>query len=196
MKFCSYVMNEVKIWAMKKYSLLFLFFFLLFPLGVGRGMDARMTNDLSSILEESYAMDHSGSYTAFAESGFFKDRSGGIPYSSDSIFFDQQDKANSAASGTYFNENLGDKMKLYPNPVSDRLNIRYILYEDCELILNIYDMQGKLVLSRNYLESAGNIEIKLDLDALDSGSYIIKIYQAGYPKDGLHSATKKIMKLP
>ena len=181
---------------MKKYSLLYLFFFLLFPQGVGRGIDAQMINDPFFIINERYNPDYSNNRTAFTELSFYKDRSGSIPYSSDSLLFDQNEKANSATSGTVFYENLGDKMKLYPNPVYDRLSIRYILYEDCELILKIYNTQGKVVLSKNYMEAPGIIEFKLDLEHLDSGTYILKIYQEGYPQDGLHSASKKIVKLP
>lgn len=180
---------------MKKYSLIYLLFFLLFPLGEGRGIDANMINDPFFIIGESYNMDYLNNYSAFIDHSFYKDRSGDIPYSSDSIFFDQNIKTNSAASGTYFNENIGDKMTIYPNPVVDILSIRYTLYEDCELILKIYNTQGKVVLSRNYMKAQGIIEVKLDLEQLDSGTYILQIYQNGYPQDGLHSATKKVIKL-
>lgn len=72
-----------------------------------------------------------------------------------------------------------DKFKIYPNPISDILNIELSFNEKIQEI-NIYSMEGKLILTGN--------EVKLNMETLLPGNYIVKI------KTSKEEYTKKIIK--
>ena len=81
-------------------------------------------------------------------------------------------------------ENLNDlKMVVYPNPFNDNITI---IVEDLDTYkINIFDMQGKLILKENY--PATN-KIDMNLKSLPKGQYIIQIQN----QDQI--ITKKIVK--
>ena len=65
-------------------------------------------------------------------------------------------------------------VKLYPNPVKDYLKVKYILPNCSEpQSLQIYNIEGKLVLEQSIMEEMGSERI--DVSNLDSGVYILQI---------------------
>jgi hypothetical protein len=76
------------------------------------------------------------------------------------------------------NENLSSgietNVSIYPNPTNSELNIQ-LQYSDSETILEIKDISGKLILSKNVLHSENE---KLDLSKYDSGIYFLNIKSA------------------
>lgn len=64
--------------------------------------------------------------------------------------------------------NLVSKIELYPNPVSDVVNIKGELFIDSVFV---YDLTGKVVFSQN----VSNYEVSLNISGLSSGTYITKI---------------------
>lgn len=53
-----------------------------------------------------------------------------------------------------------------------------------------------MVYNTTYLTEEGSNEMKLNLNFLEAGSYIIEVYEKGKPDDGLHRSAMKMLKLP
>jgi hypothetical protein len=72
----------------------------------------------------------------------------------------------------------GDKLSVFPNPITEEMNVRYFLDEESDTRVEITDVAGRIVYSLNTGEqSEGEHEIKLTRsDAmLPSGIYIFKL---------------------
>ncbi|PLX23500.1 MAG: hypothetical protein C0597_00930, partial [Marinilabiliales bacterium] len=71
-----------------------------------------------------------------------------------------------------------DKIKLYPNPTSDRLFIEIDFdYED--LKMEIISISGQLILNKE-IESHGNSKEEVDLSEYPKGIYFIRIYNGDF----------------
>jgi hypothetical protein len=75
---------------------------------------------------------------------------------------------------------LEDGIAIYPNPVSDLLNVSFDLSSTQELSFTITDLLGKIVYSGMEKE-VRNKGIRLNLSDLPSGVYFIKIYIGDKP---------------
>jgi hypothetical protein len=77
--------------------------------------------------------------------------------------------------------NLGDALKLYPNPVHDELHVGIKLPADLTspgpLTLSITTLEGKLVLQQQVPTSAAG-EVVLDVSSLSSGMYSVHLSDA------------------
>lgn len=82
-------------------------------------------------------------------------------------------------------ENELNKFKLYPNPVKDIVNIKFNTPSNNKIDLNVYDIQGNLVL--NTVKYLQNNRTLLNLENLKSGVYFLKAY------DGESELTKKLI---
>lgn len=69
------------------------------------------------------------------------------------------------------NLSLSD-FKIYPNPVKSVLNISAKLPE---LNVQLYDMQGKLILSKNIKRKSASDIFGLDMNSIKKGNYILSI---------------------
>ena len=68
--------------------------------------------------------------------------------------------------------------KLYPNPASDVLNIALTLPQAGEVTLELYDLSGRVVSSKNIQAvSAGELSEKLDVSGLANGVYTLRATQ-------------------
>lgn len=80
---------------------------------------------------------------------------------------------NSQPNCTFLNTNnfgLESKIKIYPNPIENELNIEAL--EDFEnLKINLYDFNGKLILSKTINDNS----LKINTSNLNSGIYLISI---------------------
>ena len=88
------------------------------------------------------------------------------------------------------NASAGNKIKAYPNPFSDRINLELTVAKPGNISLDIYDLAGKNVQTNSFGRySAGKYNITVDCSSIPAGSYLIHINIAGT------SAYSKIMKI-
>ncbi len=77
------------------------------------------------------------------------------------------------------NLNIGTTVKLWPNPVNDKLNIRYSGKFQPEINVEVCDVMGKRVSSEIFRNISDNHEISLNTESLRTGIYICRISAAG-----------------
>ena len=68
----------------------------------------------------------------------------------------------------------GGTMTLYPNPAGDRINVEYQGIH-ADQILQVYDMQGRLVLERKESTVNNLLKSTIDLSNFRSGAYMVRI---------------------
>lgn len=70
---------------------------------------------------------------------------------------------------------------LYPNPTSDYLNVVYYNQDNSsnKTDLQIFDMNGRIVLDQSYTEIESTVGIVLDVSNFGNGMYYIRIIQEG-----------------
>lgn len=78
-----------------------------------------------------------------------------------------------------------DNYKLYPNPATNIVNLKFNQSLDNEIEINVFSIQGKLVI--NTTKQLQNKSSQLDISSLKSGLYFLKI------SDGEHTSTKKLI---
>ncbi len=78
-----------------------------------------------------------------------------------------------------------DNFILYPNPAKDLVSINFNEVLSENMSISIFDIQGKLVLSKKSLDLDN--EASLDISNLESGMYFVKL------KNGQQLATKKLI---
>ena len=66
---------------------------------------------------------------------------------------------------------LGDIVKVYPNPVKDVLNINVGSHQIKNV--NIYDVNGRLILENNINHHSSNVQLKIP--QIKSGIYLLSI---------------------
>lgn len=72
----------------------------------------------------------------------------------------------------YFNEK---SIAVYPNPVNNALNLRFISNETDNYLITVLDLSGKVLITENKATSEGNSKIILDVSSLNSGLYFIRM---------------------
>lgn len=82
---------------------------------------------------------------------------------------------------------FGNKINVFPNPVSDVVNVKYDLEVE-KLVISLYSISGKLLKQRNINDTQSGIT-NLNLSMLPSGYYVITISGDNF------NITKKIIKL-
>lgn len=65
-------------------------------------------------------------------------------------------------------------LEVYPNPVSDLMNLKYTNYTNQNLAYKIYDAAGKLIETKNISGS----QTLIDMCTFVSGTYFIKVFSA------------------
>ncbi|MEZ5195620.1 MAG: T9SS type A sorting domain-containing protein, partial [Bacteroidales bacterium] len=80
------------------------------------------------------------------------------------------------------------KISLYPNPASNDLSVSFDLVSKSDVVMSVYDLSGKLVISNVYGSlSAGQQNLKLNINTLTRGTYIVRMTA------GSKSATSKLI---
>ena len=64
---------------------------------------------------------------------------------------------------------------IYPNPVSEALNIEFNNLVNAKTTLAVFDATGRVVLSQNIALTTGKQQMKINTDKFPSGFYLIKI---------------------
>lgn len=81
------------------------------------------------------------------------------------------DKAKSALDPNTSMSNLA----IFPNPVSNQLNIKYSLDSEEVISYQIFDITGKIILSESTTQAAGNVEHHIPVHHLAKGFYVLRI---------------------
>ena len=68
---------------------------------------------------------------------------------------------------------------LYPNPVQGMLNIRLTAASSDNVQAEVYDLNGRQMMSRSFRAFAGQQTLALDMSRLGNGSYLVKISFGG-----------------
>ncbi len=86
---------------------------------------------------------------------------------------------NLAFSGTVagLNETSGsiNSISLYPNPAKSNININYELKKNSSVTIEVYSVEGKLMLKRNVGEVVGNQNTPIDISTFEKGTYLTSI---------------------
>lgn len=96
------------------------------------------------------------------------------------ILFDSFDLTVDGNSSVGINEllNREEAISFYPNPASDKLNIRFNNNMEGVAAVNIFDMNGKLVSSEN-LSNVFNSTYSFNTNTLENGLYNVQIQNNG-----------------
>jgi hypothetical protein len=70
-------------------------------------------------------------------------------------------------------------ISVYPNPASGDLHIIVPGWKSENTILMLYDLMGRIVLTRNFGKGTSEKDIVVDISSLNSGLYILKVIAAG-----------------
>ncbi|MCK5855945.1 MAG: PKD domain-containing protein [Bacteroidales bacterium] len=73
------------------------------------------------------------------------------------------------------NSSKSMSIKTYPNPVENNLNIAINMEKSSRVSVEIFNLAGQLIISNNYDLQAGAQTLRINLNDLAKGSYILKI---------------------
>lgn len=77
---------------------------------------------------------------------------------------------------TYEAHQEEQKIKIFPNPANNRINIQTYLRSNTNVILEVYDIQGRLLRSKDINNHFGaETAFSLDISALTSGLYLLRL---------------------
>lgn len=82
----------------------------------------------------------------------------------------------------------GVEFTLYPNPVSEILNIDLSAAYDCELRIDLFDNLGKILLTIK--KSKKQQSVQIELSGFPAGEYILKVYGKDNTIDNSYVITK------
>jgi hypothetical protein len=93
------------------------------------------------------------------------------------LFGDEDSDATRTEELVNVNETaLGKSLTVFPNPTTDQLNVEFDLVKSSELTIDLYNITGKLVMSKDFgTLSAGYSLNRVDLSYLNAGVYILNI---------------------
>ncbi|MBI5219648.1 MAG: PKD domain-containing protein [Bacteroidia bacterium] len=78
-------------------------------------------------------------------------------------------------SGTSVGGEKSSGYSVYPNPFSEFLYLEYNIQKQSEMVLEIYNINGRLVYSETEKQNAGTIIVKVDLHQFSQGAYFVKL---------------------
>lgn len=70
------------------------------------------------------------------------------------------------------------EIKLYPNPCQNYMNIGYILADESEVHIAIYNTLGRKVINQKEYQLAGEHRAEMDISHLANGTYICRVSQS------------------
>ena len=73
-------------------------------------------------------------------------------------------------------------INLYPNPANNTLNIEISTTEDNEVEVNIINMIGQIVLTKNTSVFGNTAKINIDVSRLSDGVYSVEVVLSGEKK--------------
>jgi hypothetical protein len=91
------------------------------------------------------------------------------------VLFDTANNTNSSVEYNYLTTGIinldnGQFIKLFPNPVTNKMTVQYNLMGSQKLILRVYDLTGRLILEKSDFKSNSGIE----LSNIAKGTYYVQ----------------------
>ena len=77
----------------------------------------------------------------------------------------------------YFEQDMIEVHKVFPNPTKDFINIDYFAFSNKPISFTIYNMVGQMVYSEQAEAEQGNNSNKIDVGRLSKGVYILEVRQ-------------------
>ncbi len=78
------------------------------------------------------------------------------------------------------NTDVMSSLKVYPNPASDKITVSMMLSDSKTVSVEVYDLPGKKVMSRNLgVQPAGSVDVLFDVNKLRTGIYLIETNTGG-----------------
>jgi hypothetical protein len=68
---------------------------------------------------------------------------------------------------------------VYPNPVQGILNIKLTAANNSALVAEVFDMNGRRMMARNFATAMGEQNLSIDMSRFNNGAYILKITTDG-----------------
>ncbi len=78
-------------------------------------------------------------------------------------------------------------LTVYPNPASDKLNVQFNSSQDGNINIRIFDINGKMVMSNEFVSQKGMNTYEMELGTLSRGIYVVNLY------NGSNFVTKKLI---
>ncbi len=75
-------------------------------------------------------------------------------------------------------------LKVFPNPVRSTATIEYILEEQTDVIISVFDINGRMVINEKVTQPAGTHHYKLDCTSLPRGTYVTSIHKGNAIETG------------
>ena len=74
-------------------------------------------------------------------------------------------------------EQLAEKIRIFPNPTDGRFQIRMDLEKDDQIVAKVYDMTGKLIkdISDDLVKTDSEVSADVDLDHPKPGIYFLRV---------------------
>ncbi len=76
-------------------------------------------------------------------------------------------------------EEIENEIKLWPNPVSDKINLRYSGEFQSIILVDIYDMTGKKLLSESFQNIVDGQQFRINTGHLKTGIYVCRVSANG-----------------
>jgi len=67
------------------------------------------------------------------------------------------------------------QLKLYPNPVENYATLEFELSGTSNVLIQVYDMQGRVIRDLNLGNRSGQLKERLDFSDLPAGTYFIRM---------------------
>lgn len=83
-------------------------------------------------------------------------------------------------------------IQIYPNPVNDRLQIKFNMEEQLDVVVQLMDVTGRIYTTEKFSKKNGMNIFEIDCSALSSGAYILNL--EAVEKGATFSNTYKIIK--
>jgi len=68
---------------------------------------------------------------------------------------------------------------IYPNPARDAVHFEMLTSRGCQVVVDIYDVSGRIVISGDLIMVPGKVQYSLNISKLDRGTYFIKLNYCG-----------------
>ena len=81
-----------------------------------------------------------------------------------------------------FNIDAAESLSVYPNPVVDLLNVSGALNGESEVTLELFDLAGALVYTKQVSVSDNALDASISMNGFAAGSYLLKVSQNGDSK--------------
>ncbi len=97
--------------------------------------------------------------------------------------YDCTDQSGTNSILEYYSKERFSEMWVWPNPAADKVNLAFNMATSSDATLEIFDMEGKLVLSKNLGRiPSGEQKLTIDLPDVSPGLYFLQLKSKGFRK--------------